>query len=319
MTRRIELHCHLDGSVRPATVAELAAQQGLSLGRPVEELVVAPPRCADLMTYLTYIDPVLDVLQTPEALRRVARELVHDWHADTVGYGEVRFAPQLHTRRGLSLDAAVREVAAGLAEGRAETGVRTGLLLCCLRQQSPEVSERVVDTALRCRDLVCGVDLAGDEGRPGAAHRAAFDAAHAGGLPVTIHAGEAAGARRVWEAVDTLGASRVGHGVRSVEDSALLRRLRTDRIALEMCPVSNVQTGAVADLADHPADRLLAEGLAVTISTDARTTSATTLEREFRVLGEQFGWTTDDEVRCQRNARDASFGSPCASSDDRST
>ncbi|GAB3481524.1 adenosine deaminase [Amycolatopsis cihanbeyliensis] len=307
MHTRYELHCHLDGSVRQGTVAELAADQGVRLEGPVENLVVAPPVCANLMDYLTRIDAVLEVLQTPDSLRRVARELVEDWALDRVGYGEVRFAPQLHGRAGATMDEAVRAVAEGLAEGRAATGVRTGLLLCCLRQQSPEVSEQVVDTALRNRTLVAGVDLAGDESRAGAPHRPAFDTAHAAGLPVTIHAGEAAGPESVWEALDVLGAARIGHGVRAAADPALVARLRAERIPLELCPVSSVQTGAVPSLAEHPADRLLAAGLAVTISTDARTTSATTVEREFTELGRQFGWAAEHERRCQDNARAVIF------------
>ncbi|WP_216207935.1 adenosine deaminase [Amycolatopsis aidingensis] len=307
MSTRYELHCHLDGSVRPDTVADLAAEQGIRLEGPVRELVVAPPVCANLMDYLTRIDAVLDVLQTPDSLRRVARELVADWRSDRVGYGEVRFAPQLHGRAGMTMDEAVGAVAEGLAEGGAATGVRTGLLLCCLRQQSPEVSEQVVDTALRHRSLVAAVDLAGDESRPGTPHRPAFDAAHAAGLPVTIHAGEAAGPESVWEALEVLGAARIGHGVRAAADPALVSRLRAERIPLEMCPVSNVQTGAVPSLAEHPADRLLAEGLAVTISTDARTTSATSIEREFAELGRQFGWAGEQERRCQDNARAVAF------------
>jgi adenosine deaminase len=303
--RRIELHCHLDGAVRPATVADLAALQGLPPPGPV----VAPADCGELMTYLRYLGPVLEVLQTPEALERVARELVHDWLADDVTYGEVRFAPELHQRNGMSLDDAVRAVTAGLAAGAAETGVHYGLLLCCLRQQSPEVSEHVVDTAVRHRELVSGVDLAGDESKPGLPHRAAFAAAHAAGLPVTIHAGEAAGPDSVWEALDVLGAARIGHGVRSVGDQALVDRLRRDRIPLEMCPLSNTHTGAVASLPEHPADRLLAAGLAVTISTDARTTSDTTLGREFAALAAEFGWTAEHERRCQDHARAAVFGS----------
>ncbi|MEV4478065.1 adenosine deaminase, partial [Nonomuraea sp. NPDC049504] len=157
MTGRYELHCHLDGSVRPATVAELAGQQGITLGAPVESLVVAPRECGDLMTYLTYLDPILRVLQTPEALRRAALELVHDWHADGVVYGEARFAPQLHGERGMTLDEAVEAVADGLAAGSEQTGVRCALLLCCLRQQPPEISEQVVAAALRHRGSVAGV------------------------------------------------------------------------------------------------------------------------------------------------------------------
>lgn len=308
-TGRVELHCHLDGSVRPDTVADLAAEAGEPLAVPASEALVAPPVCGSLVEFLGYLDPALRVLQTPHALRRAARELVEDWHADSVTYGEVRFAPQLHQQRGMTMDDALRAVADGLREGAAATGVRTGMLLCCLRHQPPEVSESVVDAALRWSDLVCGVDLAGDETQPGTLHREAFDAAHAAGLPVTIHAGEAAGPESVWEAVDVLGAARIGHGVRSPADRALLERLRGDGIALETCPTSNVQTRAVSGLAQHPADALLRAGLPVTVSTDTRTTSATTVGGEFRALAEQFGWGEDEETWCQRHAHAAAFGS----------
>lgn len=306
---RYDLHCHLDGSVRPGTVADLAREQGVVVDRPVTELVTAPPDCGSLTRYLTYIDLPLQVLQTPDALRRAARELVEDWHADGVVHGEARFAPQLHGLQGMTLDEAVSAVAAGLADGRAATGVRTALLLCCLRHQTPEESLAVAETAVRRRDVVSGLDLAGDERLfPGAPHRPAFDAAHAAGLPCTVHAGEAAGAASVWEALDVLGARRIGHGVRCAEDDALLDRLRRDRITLEMCPISNVQTGAASGLAAHPAPRLLADGLAVTIGTDARTTSATTLEREFAALRETAGWGGEQERLVAEHAAAGAFG-----------
>ncbi|MGW8375563.1 adenosine deaminase [Streptomyces sp. ODS28] len=305
---RHELHCHLDGSVRPGTVADLAREQGIALDRPVEDLVVAPADCGSLTTFLAHIDLPLQVLQTPEALTRTARELTEDWKADGVVYGEVRFAPQLHGGHGMSPDEAVLAVTDGLAQGRATTGVGTGLLLCCLRHQSPDESLAVAETALRHRDVVAGLDLAGDEtlytARP---HRAAFDLAHSAGLPCTVHAGEAAGPESMWEAIDVLGARRIGHGVRCTSDTALLNRLRTDAIALEMCPTSNVQTGAVPRLTDHPAAPLLADGLPVTISTDTRTTSATTLQREFDALRRATGWTSRHEARAQANATQASF------------
>ncbi|MBO8190333.1 adenosine deaminase [Streptomyces oryzae] len=305
---RYELHCHLDGSVRPSTVADLARQQGIVLDRPVEELVVAPADCGSLTAFLTYIDVPLQVLQIPDALTRAARELVEEWHADGVVYGEVRFAPQLHGHRGMTLDEAVQAVAAGLTQGSAATGVNTGLLLCCLRHQTPDESLAVAETARRHCGLVAGLDLAGDETLYRAEpHRAAFDLARAAGLPCTVHAGEAAGAGSMWEAIDVLGAQRIGHGVRCTTDTALLDRLRTDKIALEMCPTSNVQTGAVASLDDHPANALLGAGLPVTISTDARTTSATTLQRELDSLSQGAGWATAHEALAQENAAQAAF------------
>ncbi|MFE0173158.1 adenosine deaminase [Streptomyces sp. NPDC059002] len=305
---RHELHCHLDGSVRPGTIRDLAQEQGIALDRPVEELAVAPATCGSLTKFLGYIDLPLQVLQTPHALRRAARELVEDWHHDGVVHGEVRFAPQLHGRHGMSQDEAVRAVAEGLAVGRAATGVRTGILLCCLRQQNPDESLAVAETALRHPADVVGLDLAGDEAlHPAWRHREAFELAHAAGLPCTVHAGEAAGSESMWEAIDVLGARRIGHGVRCTDDPALLDRLRRDRIALEMCPTSNVQTGAVPSLLEHPATALLRQDLPVTISTDTRTTSATTLEREFAALQDIAHWTADDQLRAQHHAAAARF------------
>ncbi|MEJ3742956.1 adenosine deaminase [Actinomycetes bacterium KLBMP 9797] len=311
---RYELHCHLDASVRPDTIAALAAEQGIDLPAPVRQLAVAPPDVGSLHAFLPYLDVALDVLQNPEALRRAAAELVVDWRRDHVVYGEVRFAPQLHTRAGMSIDDAIATVAAGLAHGTAATGVRTGLLLCCLRHQHPRHSLEVADAAIRRRDVVAGLDLAGDERLPGAPHREAFDLAHAAGMPVTVHAGEAAGPASVWEALDVLGARRIGHGVRSTGDTVLLDRLRRDRITLETCPRCNVLTGAVPAMTAHPADRLLRAGLRVTVSTDARTTADTSLDAEFDALAATFGWTHVEEQLCQDNAAQAAFAHPAPQS-----
>ncbi|HEX6873657.1 MAG TPA: adenosine deaminase, partial [Micromonosporaceae bacterium] len=198
---RLELHCHLDGSVRLTTLAELAARAGLAWSGTVRETAVAPPDVGSLAAFLPYVTVVLDLLQEPAVLRRVARELVEDWHRDGVVYGEARFAPQLHTRAGMGIDEAVLAVAAGLADGASVTGMRTALILCCLRHQPLDTSLAVVDAAVRHRHLVAGVDLAGDETFAGTTHREAFDLAHRAGLPVTIHAGEAAGPDSVWEAI----------------------------------------------------------------------------------------------------------------------
>ena len=308
---RYELHCHLDGSLRPATIAELAHHQGIALTAPVEQLVTGPASCGSLTRFLSYMDLPLQVLQTPPALRRAAAELVEDFSDDGVVYGEVRFAPQLHGQQGMTPDEAVTAVAEGLVDGRAATGVATGLLLCCLRHQSPQDSLSVAETALRHTEEVVGLDLAGDEQRyPATPHREAFALAHTARLACTAHAGEAAGPASMWEALDTLGADRIGHGVRCVSDRALLDRLRTDQIALEMCPTSNVQTGAVPSLAAHPATGLLDDGLPVTISTDTRTTCATTLSQEFGLLRESAGWTSEHEAQTQVHAADAAFHPP---------
>lgn len=307
---RYELHCHLDASVRPETIADLARSAGFTLNGPISTLAVAPPDVGSLRAFLPYIDVAVDVLQTGDALHRAARELVEDWHRDDVTYGEARFAPQLHTRLDLTIDDAVSAVARGLADGESTTGVQTALLLCCLRHQSPDVSLEVADTAVHRRGLVAGLDLAGDEALPGAPHVEAFDLAHRAGLPVTVHAGEAVGPASVWEALDILGARRIGHGVRAVGDPVLVDRLVRQGIALETCPRCNVLTRAVPSLEQHPVDALLRRGARVTVSTDARTTADTTLDRELGDLAMVHGWELAERSRTQTYAREAAFGDP---------
>jgi adenosine deaminase len=305
---KAELHCHLDGCVRVGTVAEFGKEVGLSLPDSLEPALVAPEHCHDLADYICRFELALRVMQRPGHLRRIARELVEDLAIDGVVYAEVRFAPQLHTREGLSLQEVLDAVAAGLAEGSAAHGVEVGLILCCLRHQAPEESLAVAELAAANRGVVRALDLAGDEARYGGApHAPAFHLARESGLRRTVHAGEAAGAGSVREALDLLGAERIGHGVRVVEDPTLVDRLARDAMALEMCPRSNVQTRAVHSLADHPADRLLRQGLRVTVSTDARTVSATSLTAEFESLRVQFGWGQAEFLACQRNALEAAF------------
>ncbi|WP_353814960.1 adenosine deaminase [Agromyces sp. SYSU T00266] len=302
-----ELHCHLDGSVRPETIAALAREQGIDLPGPADVISRVRPSCTSLVEYISAIDVALDVLQTPEALYRAAYELVEDWHADGVRHGEARFAPNLHRRRGLDLAAITDAVASGLRAGAADTGVATRLILCTLRPSSAEATWSVVEAAAS-HDAVVGVDVAGPEaGVSLLPHAPAFRAARDAGLRITVHAGEADGPRSVWDAVDELGAERIGHGVRSVSDARLLHRLATDVIALEVCPTSNVQTNAVSSLAEHPIDRLRAAGVPVTVSCDARTASDVTLASERALLERTFGWTEDDWGAVQSNAERAAF------------
>src|SRR4051794_25157709 len=302
---KIELHCHLDASVRIGTVADIAAETGIPLPTDLRQALVAPPICDDLGDYLRRIDLAVAVMQRAEDLTRIAAEFVEDLAADGVVYGEVRFAPQLHLRRGLSLQQVLDAVHKGL---QSRTGARTGLIVCCLRHEPPAISEQIAQLAADNRDKVCAVDLAGDETRyPGAPHARAFEIARSAGLHVTIHAGEAAGAASMREALDVLGAERIGHGVRIEEDEALVERVRTQQVALDMCPLSNVQTRATHSLATHPIDRLLRRGLRVTVSTDARTVSDTTVSQEFERLAGQFNWNLDEFWACQQNAAEAAF------------
>jgi adenosine deaminase len=276
----------------------------------LESALVAPPLCENLADYLRRIDLALEVMQERAHLVRIAQELVEDWAADGVIYGEVRFAPQLHRRRGLALQEIVNAVHEGLQEGAQKHSVHTGLILCCLRHENPIQSLEIAKLAADNRDKICALDLAGDEARfPGAMHADAFRLAHKAGLRCTVHAGEASGAESVREALELLGAERVGHGARAEESSEIVSFLQRRGIPLEMCPCSNVQTRAVASLTSHPIDRLFRRGVRVTVSTDARTVSDTTVTSEFEHLAKVFGWGPREFWICQRHAAEAAFTS----------
>jgi adenosine deaminase len=307
MPPSVELHCHLDGSVRLATLAELAVEQGVTLAGPIEQLATVSAGSASLVEYIAAIDVALDVLQTPEALTRVASELVADWHDDGVVHGEVRFAPQLHTRRGLTFRQIIDAVASGLRDGADATGVSTTLILSCMRPSDPATTWAVIEEAAN-HDAVTGIDVAGPElGVPLLPHAAAFRSGKDAGLRVTVHAGEADGAPRVWEAIDELGAERIGHGVRSIGDPALVARLARDTVTLELCPTSNVQTRAVPSLAEHPVERFRRANVPISISTDARTVSGVTMQSEYELLEANFAWTAETWAHTQRSALRAAF------------
>jgi adenosine deaminase len=313
---KIELHCHLDASVRVATVAELGRKVGLDLPAPLERALVAPEICIDLADYLVRIDLALEVMQHREHLVRISRELVEDLAADGTIYGEIRFAPQLHLRNGLTMQQVLNAVDEGLKQGERQTGMKTGLIVCCLRHESGERSLEIAKLAVNNRDKVCALDLAGDEARYiGAPHAEAFALAKREGLRRTVHAGEAAGAESIGEAIDLLGAERIGHGVRIEESSELLERARASRLPLEMCPLSNVQTRAANSLKDHPIDRLFRKGLHVTVNTDCRTVSLTTLTKEFERLQNAFQWDAEEFHQCQRNSAEAAFVSDAVRAD----
>src|SRR5579872_4651885 len=195
---KIELHCHLDASVRVATVAELGRRIGLDLPTPLEPALVAPEVCIDLADYLVRIDLALEVMQHREHLVRISREIVEDLAADGTIYGEIRFAPQLHLRNGLTMQEVLNAVDEGLKQGERQTGMKTGLIVCCLRHESGERSLEIAKLAVNNRDKVCALDLAGDEARYiGATHAEAFALARREGLRRTVHAGEAAGAESI--------------------------------------------------------------------------------------------------------------------------
>ena len=290
---KVELHLHLDCSLTRSALHRLGTPIGEAEFR---RLYTAPERCDSLMDYLRAIGPSCEALQTAPALAIAMDELLRALATDGVIYAEIRFAPHTHQRGGLSLDQVMEAVAEGLAAGEAATGIKAGLLLCALRDYAPDENLKVIELAHRWRDRgVVGVDLAGDEaGHPAAANRRVFDRAHELALPVTAHAGEAAGPDSLREVMALLAPTRIGHGVRAIESEDLLAEIKARNLHLEVCPSSNVQVGVYADYASHPVDRMSRRGLSLSINTDARTVAPLTLSLEYRRLSAAFGWQTGE-------------------------
>ena len=302
------LHDHLDGGLRPATVVELAAEIGhplpatdpAALGRWFVEAADS----GSLERYLETFAHTVAVMQTAGALSRVARECALDLAEDGVVYAEVRFAPEQHLEKGLSLDGVVEAVLAGFASGAAEAAdagrpIRMGTLLTAMRHAAR--SQEIAELAVRYRDAgVVGFDIAGAEaGFPPTRHLDAFEYLQRENAHFTIHAGEAFGLPSIWQAIQWCGADRLGHGVRIVDDitpggrpvlGRLAAYVRDKRIPLELCPSSNVQTGAAPSIAEHPIGLLHELRFRVTVNSDNRLMSGTSRSREMALLVQAFGW-----------------------------
>ena len=325
---KVLLHDHLDGGVRPQTVVELAAQTGYE-GLPTDDVealtawFVEAANSGSLERYLETFAHTVGVMQTTEALARVAAECAEDLSRDGVVYAEVRYAPEQHVERGLTLSDVVDAVNTGFREGErraAEAGrpIRIGALLTAMRHaaRSMEIAELTV--AYRDRGVV-GFDIAGAEaGYPPTRHLDAFEYLQRENAHFTIHAGEAFGLPSIWQAIQWCGADRLGHGVRIIDDieprgdgrvrlGRLAAYVRDKRIPLEMAPTSNVMTGAVASIADHPIGLLRELNFRVTVNTDNRLMSATSMTKEFVQLAEAFGWGLDDFRWLTINAMKSAF------------
>jgi adenosine deaminase len=320
---KVALHDHLDGGLRPATVVEEAQAIGHRLPTTdvdaLGEWFYASADSGSLVRYLETFDHTIAVMQTAAQLRRVAREFVEDQAADGVVYAEARWAPEQHLTGGLTLREAVEAVRDGLAEGMAacaEAGrpILARQILTSMRHAAPTTAIAELAVAYR-HDSVCGFDIAGaEDGFPPSRFASAFDYLKRNNLEFTIHAGEAFGLPSIWEAVQLCGASRLGHGVRLIEDIApdgtlgeLARYVRDRRIALELCPSSNLQTGICSRIADHPFGRLAQLRFRVTVSCDNRLMSRTTLSREFALLSDAFDYGLDDLRWFSVNAAKSAF------------
>ncbi|HYM67815.1 MAG TPA: adenosine deaminase [Patescibacteria group bacterium] len=300
--RKAELHCHLDGAVRPSTAEAIATELQLDLPRPLR--MVAPADCPSQAAYIALFDDAIAVMQTEAALERCALELALDSAAENIDYLEVRWAPRLHTRRGLTVPQVIAAVTAGLAAAP----IRAVAIVCAMRQHSPDDNLELAREAGRFAGRgVVGFDLAGDEVRyPAVRQRPAFEAARAAGLGLTCHAGEAGEPSSVEEALG-LGVERIAHGVIGARDPRIVERIRSEGVVLDLCPTANWKCKAVSSLAEHPLPRLHRAGVRCTISTDSRTVAATSLTHEFE-LAAAMGMTDDELARCNTVAYEAKFG-----------
>ncbi len=324
---KVLLHDHLDGGLRPATVIELAREisyTGLPTSDPddLAQWFIADTPGSDLVRYLEGFAHTIVIMQTKDQIERVASESVLDLARDGVVYAEIRFAPELHLDGGLSLHEVVRAVLDGFAHGTAQAQreghtIVARAILSAMRQA--DLSETVAALAVEFRDDgVCGFDIAGPEdGFPPTHHLRAFHLIQREDFHMTIHAGEAFGLPSIWEAVQFCNAERLGHGVRIADDirvvgdtvelGRLANFIRDRRIPLEVCPTSNVHTGAAETLATHPIELLRRLRFRVTVNTDNRLMSGITLSSEFDVCAQTFGWTLDDMEWLTLNAAKSSF------------
>ncbi len=319
---KVLLHDHLDGGLRPSTVIELARECGYPLPtEDPEELARAFTAGADrksLVLYLEGFAHTVGVMQTRDALIRVAEECAEDLAADGVVYAEVRYAPELSTTGGLALDEVVEAILEGFERGSSAHGISLGLIVTAMRQFARSVE--VAELAIRHRDRgVVGFDVAGPEaGFPPTRYLDAFNLIHQANFHLTIHAGEAFGLPSIWEALQWCGAERLGHGVRIIDDITVgadgevaLGRLagyvRDRRVPLEMCPTSNVHTGAAASIQDHPIDLLRRLRFRVTVNTDNRLMSGISLTDEFATLSSTFGFGLDEMQWLTLNAIKSAF------------
>ena len=309
---KAELHCHLDGSLRPETMLDL----GRELDRPMpapdadslrEYMIVDDAR--NLEDYLERFAITLSVMQTEAALERIAYELAEDAARDGVRYIEVRYAPVLNVREGLSLEQAVEAPLRGLARAEAEHGVKGRVIVTAIRNMAPSVSQELAELAVAYRHRgVVGFDLAGGEaGNPAKAHRKAFEYARSHDLACTCHAGEGDGADSVRQAVHVCGAHRIGHATRLIEDASLTDYCNDHRIALEICLTSNVQTRATDSYASHPFREYYDRGLNVVLNTDNRLMSGVTLTDEYMHAAESLDFGFDELARVALNGFESCF------------
>ena len=310
---KIELHCHLDGSLRPETIIEIAKEEDVLLPtyelEKVKELVIAPAECTSLNDYITRFDIPIAVMQSKKSLERVSYELLADAAKENVKYIEVRFGPNLHTQKGLTLDEVIESVIAGMKRAEKEFDIKGNLILSCLRFMPIEASFELVEAGKKYLGKgVVAIDVAGNEDA-GFCEKfiVPIKLAKEYGYRVTIHAGETGIGKNVLEAVQMLEAERIGHGVFINSHEEAYKIVKEKNITLEICPTSNIQTKAVAKVSEHPIYDFYKDGIKVTLNTDNRTVSDIDLTNEFEIVSKEFNLSYEDCVRIYLNSVDASF------------
>lgn len=299
--KKVELHLHLDGSLRTSTVAQIL---NLDIEYVKNKMIIKSDNDS-LSEYLTKFDLPIKAMQTKENLKRVASELAKDLKNDEVIYAEVRFAPSFHTDQGLTFDEVVESVLDGVKK---VNGIKINVILCMMRGASYENNLKTIEVAEKYLNKgVVALDLAGDEKKYKTSdYEKLFDIAKKKSIPFTIHAGEAAGAESVLEVIK-FGAQRIGHGIKIIENEKVLKLVREKNIFLEVCPTSNIQTKVVGSYNEHPIKKLYDNEILVTISTDNNTVSNISLSNEYNRLSETFEFTNKDFLQMNINAVLASF------------
>ena len=310
---KIELHCHLDGSLRTETIIDIAQREGIPLPSfdkdELQKELIAPLECESLDEYLKRFSLPNLVMQSKENLRRITFELFEDAAREDVKYLEVRFAPLLHTLKGLDIEEIIGSVIEGMKEAESCYEIRGNIILCCMRTMSVESAFEVVEKGKKFLGKgVVAIDLCASE-EEGFCDRFVdpIRLAKEYGYRVTIHAGETGIGKNVLEAVELLGAERIGHGVFIKDCAEAYEIVKERQVVLEMCPTSNVQTKAVHDYSDHPIYKFHKDGIKVTINTDNRTVSHTTMEKEIEIINKEFSLSKEDYQQIYLNSVEASF------------